>query len=202
MEKMKVKKIVVLLIGIAILSFGITLFIKATLGADPFTTFNLGISKIIEIPFSITQVSINILILLIVLFIDKKYIGIGTLIAMVLVGPLIEVYLTGINIILPGTYSLPIKICILLIGCIMVSLGGGIYISVNMGAGPYDIIPLLIEEKRNISFKTTRILLDLICVILGSILGETVGIGTLIGAFCLGPAIEFFRKVSLKYLIK
>lgn len=47
------------------------------------------------------------------------------------------------------------------------------------------------DSKR---FKYIRIACDLVCVLIGWLLGATVGIGTIITAFFMGPLISFFRR--------
>ncbi|MGL4798829.1 MAG: YczE/YyaS/YitT family protein [Cellulosilyticaceae bacterium] len=200
--KNQLRKIGILLCGILILTFGIALFIKATMGADPFTTFNLGLSEKLHISFAGVQVIVNMLILGGVLLINKKYISIGTLISMLTVGPLIEINITLLNQLTKHPLTKQQQMIFLIAGCFILSIGAGIYIAANIGVGPYDIIPLLIEEKKIASFKVTRMLLDLGCVILGNIMGATIGIGTLIAALWLGPLIEYFRKLAKKHIVK
>lgn len=201
-KETKRKKQFLFFIGIFILALGITLFIKSNTGSDPFTTFNLGISHLLNKMFALVQVGINTLILIVILIVDKSYIKIGTIISMMMVGPLIEINLvllewvgSMIPLAIPSYVLLPI-------GCLLVCLGAGIYIAADQGAGPYDIIPILFEEKFNYSFKLTRIVFDLICVILGGVLGATIGMGTLITAIFLGPGIAYFRKLTQVYVLK
>lgn len=196
------KKYLLFIGGLLILSFGIALFIQSNTGSDPFTTFNIGMSRNLGLLFSIVQVSANGIILLIIWMMEKKYIKLGTLLAMLIVGPLIEVNVYLLDYVF-NFFSLQFNpYLLLIIGCLLVCMGAGIYIATNFGAGPYDIIPLLAEEKFGYSFKVTRILSDVLCVILGGILGATIGIGTVLAAFCLGPGIEYFRRLTQHYILQ
>lgn len=202
MERKFMNRMLVLLLGLIILSSGIALFIKADLGADPYTTFNIGISDQLNLSFSITQISLNLLIFIFILFLDKTFINIGTIISLFCVGPLIEGFTFIINTILPGNYGLGIRFMLLLLGCLIVSFGVGLYIASDLGAGPYDILPLIVEKRKYLTYKWIRIILDVSCAVLGFMLGATVGIGTFIVALCLGPGIEYFRNFTIKYILK
>lgn len=202
MELKFMNKISVLILGLIILSCGIALFIKADLGCDPYTTFNLGVSDRLNLNFSLTQIGLNLLILIVIVFLDKAFINIGTMISMFCVGPLIEAFSFLINKVLPGKYNFGISFILLLLGCLLVSFGAGLYIASNLGAGPYDILPLIVEKKKYLTYKWIRIILDISCAILGFMMGATVGIGTFIVAVCLGPGIEFFRNFTIKYILK
>lgn len=201
MEKKLIKRIVLFLIGILGLAFGIACFIRSSMGTDPFTTLNIGIAQRMHLSFAGVQVIMNILILIAVYLIDKTFIGIGTAISMISIGPLVQYYLMLLKPIDNQEITI-VKIIMLVVGCLFVALGAGIYIATHLGVGPYDILPLVIEAKKKLSFKVTRMLLDLGCVILGGILGATVGVGTFIAAICLGPAIEMFRKLTIKYILR
>ena len=81
-------------------------------------------------------------------------------------------------------------------------MGDALYISADMGIAPYDAAGYIIEilTKKTISFRTARILLDIICVSIGFLTGlqteiqwKIIGIGTVLLASCTGPLIQFFR---------
>ncbi|MEG0387827.1 MAG: hypothetical protein RR448_09205 [Niameybacter sp.] len=202
MERAYIKRIIVLVLGIIILSSGIALFIKADLGCDPYTTLNLGVSSAVNYNFAIVQIIINLVILAFILAIDKSFINIGTIISLFCVGPLIECFTKVIDRVLPYQYGLVGRVVILITGCLVVAFGVGVYIAAGLGVGPYDILPLIIEKKKSWPYKWIRITLDISCAAIGVALGETIGIGTIIAALGLGPGIEYFRSFAVKFILK
>jgi uncharacterized membrane protein YczE len=62
-----------------------------------------------------------------------------------------------------------------------------------MGVSTYDAVALLLSEKKVAKFKYCRIGTDLICTLVGFLLGAVVGIGTMVTAFFMGPLITFFK---------
>lgn len=202
MERSYIKRIIILILGLVILSSGIALFIKADLGCDPYTTFNIGVSDAVNYNFAIVQIIINLVILAFILVVDKSFINIGTIISLFCVGPLIEFFNGMINDLLPYEFGFIGNVIILLIGCVIVSFGVGLYIATDLGAGPYDILPLIIEKRKNWSYKWIRIVLDVSCAVIGFLLGATIGIGTIIVALGLGPGIEYFRSFAVRFILK
>ena len=70
-----------------------------------------------------------------------------------------------------------------------VGLGGGIYLVANLGAGPRDGLMVGLQKKTNIPIAAVRAFLEIFVVTVGWYLGGTVGLGTLLFAFGIGPAV-------------
>ena len=70
-----------------------------------------------------------------------------------------------------------------------VGLGGGIYLVANLGAGPRDGLMIGLQKKTNLSIAAVRAALEISVMSVGWYLGGTVGVGTLLFAFGIGPAV-------------
>lgn len=70
-----------------------------------------------------------------------------------------------------------------------VGFGGGIYLVANLGAGPRDGLMVGLQKKTNMPIATVRAFLEITVVTVGWYLGGTVGVGTLLFAFGIGPAV-------------
>ena len=82
------------------------------------------------------------------------------------------------------------------------SIGISIVIKSNAGTGPNDLIAIILTDKlQKFQFRWVRMTCDLFFVILGYILGGTVGVGTVIAAFLTGPLVQFWLPKS-EFLIK
>ena len=75
------------------------------------------------------------------------------------------------------------------IAVLTVGLGGGIYLVANLGAGPRDGLMVGLQKKTNLPIATVRAFLEISAVSIGWYLGGTVGPGTLLFAFGIGPAV-------------
>jgi uncharacterized membrane protein YczE len=194
-------RIIVAIIGITILSCGLSFMRYAILGVDPITCLNIGIAKQLGISFG-TWVLIMCFILLIGVFIfDKSKIGFGTIYIMVASGYTSDSVLSLINKIeFLEAFSMEIRIIAFSLGLLIVFFGSAIYIETNMGLSPYDAIAIIISEKINRQnwFRWIRIGTDALCVLGGVLTQSDVGIGTLISVLIGGPLIALFRKLLMK----
>ena len=75
------------------------------------------------------------------------------------------------------------------VAVLLVGLGSGIYLIANLGPGPRDGLMTGIQRKTNLPIATVRAFLEITVVTIGWYLGGTVGIGTLLFAFGIGPAV-------------
>lgn len=196
----KIKRYLALFIGTVLVSLGVSLFLKADLGVDPFTLFNMALSEKVGTSFTVIYWVINIIILLSVVFIDRSKIYIATLLNLLIVAPLIQLFSGFWDILFRTSDIFLVNVALLCGGCIILSLGAGMYIASQTGLAPYDLIAVIISEKSQIRYKWIRIGTDTFCVIAGAILKEPFGVGTVLSAFFLGPLIEFFRIKTTKYL--
>lgn len=181
----------VLLIGIAI-----SFLRLADLGTDPFTTFNLGFSSWLGMRFGTFLVISNVVMLIFVFFTARKYIGLGTVFNILLVGNLSDLVLSFVQHSWGSIDILGMRIIVSLLSIVLLALGAALYIAADLGVAPYDALPVIAETKSNgrISFQVTRIALDIFCAVVGGfIFGATLGVSTIILAFLMGPLIQFFR---------
>ncbi len=81
------------------------------------------------------------------------------------------------------------QILLAVVAVLTVGLGGGIYLVANLGPGPRDGLMIGLQEKTNLPIAAVRAFLEISVVIFGWYLGGTVGIGTLLFAFGIGPAV-------------
>jgi uncharacterized membrane protein YczE len=70
-----------------------------------------------------------------------------------------------------------------------VGIGGGIYLVANLGAGPRDGLMIGLQQKTNLPIALVRAALEITVMSIGWYLGGTVGIGTLLFAFGIGPCV-------------
>ena len=199
------KELFWLLLSVIILGFCLSFLDKTSFGTDPCTTFNLGISKSLGLSLGNWQALFNSFLFLFVFLFGRDQIGWGTLANMFVVGYSFDFFSWINSMILPADLfdtmfnRLLITIPILALFILAVS----IYISIEQGIAPYDAIPNMISKKLvNIPFKLIRMGWDISITILGVLLGEKIGLITIIMAFTIGPAISFVDKHIVSKLIR
>lgn len=201
-------RVILLLAGLVIAHLGVTLFLLADLGADPFNVLVQGIfrslSQIQGLAFlthGYTHIAICFLIILVLLIVDKNYIKIGTILCMVCGGPIIDVFSL---ILAPVFEQMPfvIKVLMLGLGCVILACGMTIVIKSDAGTGPNDLVAVVISDKSKKKFGMVRIVVDVSFVLAGFLLGGVVGLGTIICACLVGPVAGVVMPFSEKLVNK
>ncbi|MDH6363951.1 putative membrane protein YczE [Enterococcus sp. PF1-24] len=178
--------------GSLISAVGIQMFLFANLGVDPISTLLLGILNHTNLRFGTASQLFNVIILILVFLLDRKKIGIGSVINGLSVGFFINL-LSQFKI---DHYFIGNAFLYGVLGPIILGIGTGIYLQANLGCGALEGLMMIFSEKFNISVKYIRMFLDLLLVVSGILLGSIYGIGTLLGVILIGPSIEY----SLKFI--
>lgn len=198
-------RVILLMIGLTIAHFGVTLFILADLGSDPFNVLVQGIFRTISgilnwsfITHGRVHIVICFLIILALLAVDKSYVKIGTILCMIFGGPIIDIFTVVLAPIFSISDSLIFKIVLLALGCVILAYGMTIVIKSDAGTGPNDLVAVVISDKSKKKFSIVRIIVDVSFVVIGFVLGGSLGIGTIICAFCVGPVAGHFLPINEK----
>lgn len=192
-------RVVILMAGLIIAHLGVTLFLLADLGADPFNVFVQGVFRTLEKAFTHpllthgnVHVVLSLAIIAVLLFIDKSYIKIGTLLCMIFGGPIIDFFTWLLTPVYAAVPALWFRVVSLLLGCVILACGMSIVIKSDAGTGANDLVAVVISDKLKKKFSIIRVIVDFSFVLIGFLLGGKFGAGTLVCAFLVGPAAGFF----------
>lgn len=200
-------RVVLLLLGLWIAHLGVTLFLQTNLGSDPFNVFVQGLFRAIPWPdwagmtHGRVHLLVSLLIMVVLLVVDRSYVGIGTVLCMALGGPIIDVYTLWLSSFLNETLPLAVRVPLLAVGCVILAFGMTIVIRSQAGTGPNDLVAVVLSDKSKKPFGPVRIGVDLTFALVGFALGGVVGVGTIICAFLVGPAAQLFFPVSEKICV-
>lgn len=196
-------RVFILLVGLTIAHLGVTLFLLADLGADPFNVLVQGIFRTVgsvmqwqTLTHGAVHVNVSFLIILVLLIVDRSYIKIGTLLCMVCGGPIIDFFTNLLGFIFAQERTLWFKLPVLALGCVILAFGMTIVIKSDAGTGPNDLVALVISDKSHIKFSIMRVMVDVSFVAAGFLLGGAFGIGTIVCACLVGPVAGFFLPRS------
>ena len=183
--KPKIITLLYLIIGLILFGLGETMLITANAGVSPWTVLAQGISikTGYSIGISTFFVSIGVLILWIPL---KQKPGIGTILNTIIISIILDVSLPY----LPTPESFFLQALQVFIGVIIVGLGSGFYLISNLGPGSRDGLMTGLQKKTNLPIALIRAIIEVSAVVFGFYLGGVVGIGTLVFAFGIGPAVS------------
>ena len=183
--KPRIITLLYLVIGLILFGLGETMLIAANVGVSPWTVLAQGISikTGYSIGISTFIVSIGVLILWIPL---KQKPGIGTILNTIIISIVLDVSLPY----LPTPESFFLQALQVFIGVIIVGLGSGFYLIANLGPGSRDGLMTGLQKKTNLPIALIRATIEVSAVVFGFYLGGVVGIGTLVFAFGIGPAVS------------
>ena len=183
--KPRIITLLYLVIGLILFGLGETMLIAANVGVSPWTVIAQGISikTGYSIGISTFIVSIGVLILWIPL---KQKPGIGTILNTIIISIVLDVSLPY----LPTPESFFLQALQVFIGVIIVGLGSGFYLISNLGPGSRDGLMTGLQKKTNLPIALIRATIEVSAVVFGFYLGGVVGIGTLVFAFGIGPAVS------------
>lgn len=177
--------IFILSLGLVIFGVGEALLIKAGLGVSPWTVFAQGISLQVGVGIGWATFTVSLMVLL--LWIPLRQMpGLGTLLNAVLIATAIEFSLDY----LPETDLLVAQLLITVVGVLLVGVGSGMYLIAHLGAGPRDGLMTGLQRLTDFPIAWVRLAIELSVVALGWLLGGTVGLGTLLFAAGIGPAVS------------
>lgn len=140
----------------------------------------------------------------------RKYINIGTIIISVVAGVLIDAFNAALIALFPNL-DLFGQTLMLIAGFLLFAAGTGIYIVAALGVGGVEFITLSFSEKTKINLRWVRIGFDVICMILGIVLGaiagrgifgDLIGVGTILGRFGTGVVMKFTIRLLDERLTK
>lgn len=144
-------------------------------GLDPFTAVNTGISNKLGIGLGVYQLAVNLVIFIFILWLDRKQIGIGTILNMVLVGFEIQWFTTIYHQLFGYRTTFLIVAADTLIGLILFTLGASLYMAPDLGAAPYDAIAPIITQRTKLSYRTARITQDVLFMVAAVMLLSHIG---------------------------
>lgn len=194
------KRILTSLVGLILCGVGVSMFLYSGMGVDPASVFELGIAKVCGISYGTSSALINVVILLIVFFIDKSYINISSLIAIFGIGYTADFVRKILSILIQGEPNLILKLVLILIGLFIMSCGIATYIKAELGVGAIDLISEIISRKSKVQYRVVKVIGDVAFVVIGFLLGGTVGVGTVVAAFLTGPTVQLVRPGIEKVL--
>lgn len=187
------------LLGLIILGLGIALTIKGQrFGVGSWDVLHIGLFKQLGLTIGSWSIIAGIVIVIIAAIGMREFPKLGTFINMTTVGLVIDFF----NWIIPDPDTFLWQLIAFIVGIVLIGLGGGVYISAELGAGPRDSLMLLIVSKSRLSIRRARTIMEVTVAIAGYLLGGPIGLGTVIMAFTLGPIMQVSMSSSLAVLHK
>ena len=173
-----------LCLGLTLFGLGEGLLIVSFTGASPWSVLAQGISLNINLSIGTITLLISIAVLILWIPLGLKP-GMGTIFNALIIAFMIDICIKFVPT--PSNYTNQILLAVLSV--LAVGIGGGIYLISNLGAGPRDGLMIGLQKLTKLPIAAVRGTLEISVVSIGWYLGGTVGIGTLLFAFGIGPCV-------------
>ena len=170
--------------GLSLFGLGEGLLIVSFTGASPWSVLAQGISLNVNLSIGTITLLISIAVLILWIPLGQKP-GMGTIFNALIIAIMIDLCIKYVPT--PSNYIHQLLLAV--ISVIMVGIGGGIYLVSNLGAGPRDGLMIGLQKLTKFPIAVVRGTLEISVVSIGWYLGGTVGVGTLLFAFGIGPCV-------------
>jgi uncharacterized membrane protein YczE len=179
-----------LLVGLVIFGVGIALMADAGLGLGPWEVFHQGIARRTGLELGTVSILLGVPILALWWPLGERP-GIGTVLNIVLIGLATNAALP----LLPTPTDLAPQFVEMLAGVLTIGIASGVYLATDLGAGPRDGLMTGVHHRFGVSIRRGRTAIEITVLILGFVLGGTVGIGTVVFALGIGPIVQWSLSV-------
>ncbi|RIJ34459.1 YczE/YyaS/YitT family protein [Pontibacter oryzae] len=184
-------------LGLICFGLGIAFSVKVKyLGLHPWDVLNVALADKFGWSIGIWSVLVGLALIVISLFISRKYINIGTFLNALLIGPILDFFL-WLDI-LPEASHTWADYLILAVAILIIGVGGGLYVAAGIGAGPRDGFMLTVSDRTGFSVSKARILVECVILGIGYLLGGPIFIVTFLYTFILSPVFQLSLTVFAK----
>ncbi|MGT2460646.1 membrane protein YczE [Sinomonas atrocyanea] len=182
-------RLVRLYVGLAAYGLAIALLLRSGLGSSPWDVLSQGVARTAGLSFGATTVAVSVLVLAAWIPLRQRP-GWGTLSNTLLIGVFADLGLAWIPAPPEGALHLLWQCSVLAGGLVLLALASALYIGARLGPGPRDGLMTGLVARTGRPVWMVRCAIELTVVLAGWLLGGTVGIGTAVFAFGIGPLIQ------------
>lgn len=180
-------RITQLMVGLFLYGFTMAMLVESTLGLDPWDVFHQGVAN--HVPLTFGQVTMVVGAVVLTLWIPlRQWPGLGTVLNVIVIGLSADFGIAMIH----RPSDLWLRMALLIGGIVGNGLAGALYIGSHLGSGPRDGLWLGLVRRTGLSVRLLRTSIEVTVVVVGFILGGTVGIGTVLYALLIGSIVQFF----------
>jgi uncharacterized protein len=184
--------------GLWLFAAGVVLGLRSGLGVSPWDVLHDGIRQVTPLSFGAATVLVGVVLVAVSLAAGIRP-GPGTLANMLAIGVFADAMLaTGIAGDLEAR-PLALRLAAVAAGVVLVALGSALYIGAGLGSGPRDSLMLALSARTRFRVGIVRALIEAGVLAVGWLLGGAAGVGTVLFAFGIGPAVELaFRLLRVE----
>ena len=174
-----------LLVGAWLFGAGEALLVAANLGNSPWTVLAQGASVRTGLSIGVMTNVIGLLVLALWIPLRQRP-GLGTVSMVLIVGMSMDITLAC----LPQMDAPAVRLCAVIGGIVITAIGTGLYLGSALGPGPRDGLMTGLHRVTGLPLGWTRAAVEIFVLVTGYALGGTAGVGTVVYALFIGPAVH------------
>lgn len=172
--------------GLVTMGVSIAFMVRSELGLAPWDVLHQGLAERTGVPLGTVGILVGVVVLGLWVPLRQRP-GVGTIANTLVIGIVIDITLWAV----PAIGEAPVRWLLMPLGVVGLALGSGLYIGAGLGAGPRDGLMTGLAA-RGISLRLVRTGIEVAVLVIGVLLGGTVGIGTVALAVSIGPLVQYF----------
>ena len=180
------RRLVQLYLGLILYGFSASLLVLSGLGLSPWDVLHQGLAKHSNLAIGTWSILVGLFVLLLWIPL-RQWPGVGTVSNVVCVGGTMDIVLSHLG----SPHGLVARIALLVGGVALNGVATGLYIGAGLGPGPRDGLMTGLAARGH-SIRVVRTSLEVGVVVIGWLLGGTVGVGTVLYAVSIGPLAHVF----------
>src|ERR1700754_1996240 len=182
-----------LLVGLCGYGFSMAVMVRAGLGLDPWDVFHQGLARHTGMTIGIASAVVGVAVLLAWIPLRNRP-GVGTVANVIVIAITVDAGMA----LLPTPSALPVRVAMMLGGVVLNAFATVVYIGAGMGPGPRDGLMTGLVARTGLSVRLVRTSIEATVLTVGWLLGGTVGVGTLVYAFGIGPLVQLVLRITPK----
>lgn len=216
------KHVLITIIGLILMGIGVAINNIAYFGNDAVSVLYDGVSRFFGIPLQNASLAINTCMVILAFIFAKKHVSVATVLYYLFLTPSIALGMISVcqwmfkvpegtdpiimeDMLKSSFYyvypSLPYIFAIA--GCFLMFTGLALFVALNIGTDPWTAFALRFSDMTTvIPFKWIKVICDVVCFLVGWMLGGKWGIVTILTALLGGPYIKWMSAVLCKTLLK
>jgi uncharacterized membrane protein YczE len=185
-----------LLVGLAGYGFSMAMMVRAGLGLDPWDVFHQGLAMHTGMTIGIASAVVGVAVLLAWIPLRNRP-GVGTIANVIVIAITVDAGL----LVLSTPTSLPVRVAMMVGAVVLNAFSTVLYVGAGLGPGPRDGLMTGLVVRTGISVRVVRTSIEATVLAVGWLLGGTVGVGTVVYAFGIGPLVQFFVSITPKRVL-
>lgn len=180
-----------LLLGLTGYGFSMAMMVRADLGLDPWDVFHQGLALRTPMTIGIASAFVGVAVLLAWIPLRNRP-GVGTVANVIVIAVTVDAGMA----VLPTPTAPPVRVAMMVGAVVLNAMSTVLYIGAGLGPGPRDGLMTGLVVKTGMSVRLIRTSIEATVLAVGWLLGGTVGVGTVLYAFGIGPLVQFFLRIT------